>query len=157
MLKLSTTADNVGGVVRLVAIPASAFRSISFNILTRRRSLTLFSTDGCIDIECNRNEDVSDESSSSSEGLSYIHQVHGKIYSLDFERKNLLDRLLNGSWLVLATNGNGVNKLYGSVDVPLRFVYNSVSGSMKSVGSVTSYTFMSTQSKPALVIDSHPL
>lgn len=157
MLKLNTTSDNVGGVTRIVAIPTNAFRSISFNYLTRRRSLTLLSTDGCIDIECNRNEEVSDDCTSSQDGLSYLHQLQGKIFSLDVDRLGILDTLLQGSWLLLVRNGNGINKLYGSVDVPLRFTFNANSGRLRNGGSVTSYTFQSTQPKPAVLIDYHSL
>ncbi len=157
MLKLSTTSDNVGGVTRIVAIPVSSFRRVTFNVITRRRSLTLYDISNCIEIECNRSEEASDECSDNNEGLSYIHQLHGKIFSLDGERLGLVNVLARGHWILLVRDGNGVYKLFGSVDVPLNFTYRNATGQHRSGSSALSYTFQSTQPEPAVIIDSHPL
>lgn len=157
MLKLSTHPDNVGGVSRVVAIPTSAFRRMFFNFITRHRSLVLTSTADCIEIECNRNEEVSDTQQTSDDGIFYNHQFKGKIFSLDIEREDILNRLVNGSWLLLVTSCNGVMKLYGSTDVPLRFTYTQTFGKYGSAPQSVSYQFASTQARPAVIIDSAPV
>lgn len=156
MLKLNTSPDNVGGVARVIAIPVSAFRKIRVGLLTRHTSLTLNSIDDCIEIECNRNEEVSDQQQTSDSGISYLHQFSGKIFSLDFEREDILRRLTNGGWLLLVTSCNNIMKLYGSTDVPLRFSYRSQFGKYKSTPQRIEYTFSSTQPRPAILIDSAP-
>lgn len=157
MLTLQTHHENVGGVARVVAIPTNAFSKMYFNFLTRRRSLVLTSTTNCIEIECNRNEEVSDAQQTSDEGIFYNHQFKGKIFSLDIEREDILQRLINGKWLLLVTSANGVMKLYGSTDVPLQFTYTQTFGKYGSAPQSVSYQFASTQARPAVIIDSAPV
>ena len=156
MHKLATSPDNVGGVARIVAIPVYSFTKVSFNYITRRRTLSLSSTDDCIEIECNRNEEVSDNQNSNDEGITYLHQLTGKIFSLDMVRNSYLDILSQGKWLLLVTTSNNITRLYGSPDTPLVFTYKDTSGKHKASSSVQ-YTFSSSQRRPALLIDNSPL
>lgn len=157
MFQLKTTFDNVGGVTRCVAIPLSDFGQVKTSRLLESRTLTLRSTDNCIDIECNRSEHFSYALSASDDGSAYNHSFAGSIFTLDGNRELLLDKLSRQQWLLFVRTSNGQQYLLGTEDVPLTFSYTDSSGRYGREKAKIDYSFAALESEPALIIDNSPL
>lgn len=156
MITLRTQPSNIGGIAQMVAIPVEAFRSKKVNPQTGKASLTLNSLDRCIDIECNGQENYSDQQTSTDDGILYHHLVQGVIFSEQIAHERILPVLQNGAWLVLVKTRNGQSFLLGTPQVPLTFTSSDRSGKYKNSPAAIEYQFGAMEAEGAFLITYSP-
>jgi len=127
MKTITKQADNMGGVVRLWAIPRTDI-SLNGNI----PSITSSENVVCMDITQDSTEAGYIPKLSFS-GSTYVHELNGFIpgYSQDTERI-ILDMIRQSRYVVVYIDSEGVPVLLGRPDIPIRFTASFGTGQATS-------------------------
>ena len=152
MKTITKQADNMGGVVRLWAIPPS-------DILLNENSPAITSVDKVVCLEITQDSAGAEFTPKHSfSGTTYLHGISGFIpgYSADTERI-MLDMIRQSRYVVVYIDSVGVPVLLGRPDIPIRFT--ATVGTGQSTSSLRGYkiSFSGNVHYPPIRLTSNPV
>jgi len=148
MKTISKQSENMGGVLRIWAVPPSDI-SVSGN------RVTILSDANIIDIYIQEDSaSFTEEMSKSFAGTSYKVELSAIVPCDTPEtHKQISDMERRCKYLVIYMDGNGNYKIAGTKPVPLRFSAKATTGSGTSGMNHFSISFTGTQRKRAVFIE----
>lgn len=148
MKTINKQAENMGGVLRLWAVPPSDI-SVSGN------QVTILSDSNMVDIYTKEDSaSFSEEMTTSFAGTAYKVELSAIVPCDTSETvKQISDMERCCKYLVIYRDGNGNYKLAGTKSVPLRFSAKATTGSGTSGLNHYSISFTGSQRKRAIFID----
>lgn len=148
MKTINKQSENMGGVLRLWAVPQSDI-SVSGN------QVTILSDANMVDIYSTEDSaSFSEEMTKSFAGTAYKVELSAIVPCDTSETiKQISDMERRNKYLVIYIDGNGNYKLAGTTKVPLRFSAKATTGSGTSGLNHYSISFSGSQRKRAIFIE----
>lgn len=143
--------DNRPGLARMYAIPPESFRRLRYDYNRSVKHLEVVGRTNIIEIPifADNSFAVSEKQSSADGGNLWEVSISG--YIPKNENSHIVELLERGDWLVICQDQNGTVKLYGTVEIPLRFLSDKSSGSPSVMNGIR-FTFSSKESEPSVTL-----
>lgn len=151
MKTLTFDYDNRPGLARMYAIPPESFRRLRYDYILSIQYIEVVGRDNIIEIPifADNSFTVSEKQSSADGGDLWEVGISGCIPKN--ENAHIVELLERGDWLVICQDQNGTVKLYGSVDIPLRFLSDKSSGSPSAMNGIR-FTFSAKEPEPSVTL-----
>ena len=115
MIQLNKTGDNLGGLIKIWAIPFGVFT-------IDRNTISITSQTGIFEINCSADSmEFSESIEVTSAGIHYNTVISGIIPQDNAALQEAIAYLEPRKWIVIFMDGNGNYKLAGNQTEPLRF------------------------------------
>jgi hypothetical protein len=146
--------DNIGGLLRMYAIPVSSFLRLRNDYVNNQQILEVQDRDSIINIPSLDNQTYSwTEAHDRDEGGDYWEPViDGIIPGNKIDNQDVIEELERGEWLVLAEDQDGAVYLSGSKDAPMEFTTTRSSGTSYTDRNQISFEFKCRQDHPSLIL-----
>lgn len=151
MKTLTFDFDNRPGLARILVIPPKSFRRLRYDYIMSIQHLEVVDRANIIEIPifADNSFAVSEKQSSADGGDLWDVNISGCIPKN--ENTHIVELLERGDWLVICQDQNGTVKLYGTVDVPLRFLSDKSSGSPSAMNGIR-FTFSAKEPEPSVTL-----
>ena len=148
MKQLNKPADNMGGLIKIWAIPSD-------QVTVSGKTVTIASTDNMYEVYCA--EDTMQHSvpaELTNAGTYYNTILKGFSPGVTEDMEAALEYMDGRKWVVLFMDGNGYYKLAGSKEQPLRLSANVDTGQMTTDRAGCNFTFSGRTLARAKTVDS---
>ncbi len=133
MKKINKPGDNLGGLLKLWAVPVS-------DCYVDASGIHIIGTSNIYELYCSPDSmDFSEISNKTDSGLSYDTVISGFIPQDNPTVQEYLFYILPRKWSIIFIDGNGSYKIAGNSSYPLRFSYELKTG--KDTSSLAGFTF----------------
>lgn len=147
MKQLNKPAENMGGLIRLWAIPAD-------KVTLAGKEISIASAENVYEIKCSEDTMLHMEQSElTSAGTCYNTTVKGFAPGLNEDTEKALEYMNGRKWVVLMMDGNGFYKLAGSREVPLRLEARTDTGQNTVDRAGCEFTFFGKTLKRAISVN----
>lgn len=154
-MKFDFSIDNIGGLMAVYAIPVESFVRLRKDYVEDTYYLELKAKDNIVVIpvlnDTSYSLDIVQEDG--SHGDAFRITVEGIIPRLDKSHRQLLDRLKQSYWYVLALDQNGIPHWCGKDETLMKFSYSYSTGKQYSAFNGSSFKFEILQDEPPLIIE----
>ncbi|HPS13158.1 MAG TPA: hypothetical protein PLB87_07770 [Prolixibacteraceae bacterium] len=126
MKTINKPGDNLGGGLKLYAVPPSLVTSIIAGVLTlsdTADAIEIYFTPGTLNIEL---ENI--PSSQSKAGGYHTHKISAFVPKIAQDVETELENMRNHKFVVVVMDGNEQFWAHGTATTPLRFSYSSATG-----------------------------
>ena len=155
MKKIEFDFENVGGLCEIYAVPKGCFRKVGHDWAKGTRTAYLRNREQIIAIpmwaddtfQFVENKDESDG------GTYYDVLISGIIPKQEATNEHLVEELERGEWVVLSRDNNGIIRLSGSDEVPLRFNSQKDTGVAFASRNGIGFTFTGKQPVGSIIVD----
>lgn len=154
MKRILFSNDNLGGLARLIVIPAESFRRIKMDFSTGKRYVSVSSTEDILELVVPVGGLYSfDEQMGLEDGSPFFDvRIEGIVPRMD-TMPGVREELERGEWIVLHTDCNGTSRLSGMVDVPMTFFSHRVSGPSPSALNANRFAFVGREPVPSVEVE----
>ena len=155
MKTLNFDYDNLGGVIRLFAIPAVSFLRIREDYVSGLKYPELRKRELIIDIPVYADDSFSidEEHKLTNQGDTYDTAVSGIIPKMCRVNATTLEILERGEWMVLTQDSNGEVRLTGSPENLLKFTCKKSTGKTKAARNGIEFSFAATLPQTSVYVD----
>jgi hypothetical protein len=122
MKQLNKASENMGGLVKLWAIPKEI-------VTVSGTTVTVSSENPVVEMYCSPGSmGISEPPNNSRAGIFYETQVSGFVPAINSSNKAVIDEMQGRKYVVVFIDGNGQCKLAGTATNPLRCFATAVTG-----------------------------
>lgn len=147
MKQLKKTGDNMGGVLRIWAIPPGV-------VSVSGKTVNISSDADVYELVCSEGtKGLSQKKEKTNAGTIYNIEVQGFLPKIEKELMDELPYLNNHKWVVLIIDGNGLPLLVGSSTYPLHFESEMDTGADTPQRAGVRFRFYRQTTEPAIVVD----
>lgn len=146
--------QNIGGLLRVIAVPPASFVQIRKDPLTGDNHLDLRNQDDIISIPIYANDTYiyTEDKEVNDAGDSWNVAIEGVIPKLEKTNHRIIETLERGLWYVLAVDGNGEVHWCGQEDALMLFDTQKSSGRTDTERNGITFSFSCTQDEPTIFI-----
>jgi hypothetical protein len=146
--------DNIGGLLRMYAIPVSSFLRIRKDYINNLQTLEVRDRDSIIAIPIMDNQTFGyTQDHDLDEGGDYWEPViDGIIPGGRQSNEDIVEELERGEWLVMFEDQIGTVHISGTKDIPMKFTTSETSGTSSSDRNQISFEFKCRQNHPPLIL-----
>ena len=154
MKKLTFDTDNLGGLLRVYALPTGSY-TLVYNYGTKKYTLTLTSTTDvvAIDVYADGTYSYAESHGRDEHGDWWQPTISGQIPRHSEDNADVMETLERGEWVVLSEDSNGVLHLSGDDDTPLTFSTEATTGAQTTDMNGTAFTFTGKLGHPSYVVE----
>ena len=147
MKHLKKTADNLGGLIAIWAVPPADI-SIGFN------TVSFYTTDNIIALYCSPGSlSFSEKTTKEKMGTVYQAEISAFIPKDTPESQSVIHALTGRKWVVILLDQNEYYKVSGTPEIPLRVSFDLDTGTDTPDRNGHSVTFYGTQTEKARFIE----
>ena len=147
MKHLNKPSDNLGGLLRIWAVPPTDI-AISFN------SISYLTTDNIIQLYCSPGSiSFSEKESQEKYGIAYKNELNAFIPKDSSDVLRIINQMSGRKWVVILLDQNEQFKVAGTPKIPLRVSFDLDTGADTSDRNGHSISFYGTQTSKAQFID----
>jgi hypothetical protein len=155
MQQIEFDFENVGGLRHCYAIPVASFQGTEVDIVTNLHQLReLVSPEDVIAIPMYADDTFSFGEEDDEEDGNKVYDVNidGIIPKAGLNPL-LIEKLSRGEWIVLSEDNNGIIRLSGTKEIPLRCKTTSATGTTYTDRSETAFRFHAVEMQPSLLME----
>lgn len=156
MVTIDFDFENVGGLNQCYAIPAAAFKGTRVNLINNTHQLkTMLSNTEIIAIPMYADDTFSfTEEDEEEDGNKFWNPVIEGIIPKFGLNNDTIEKLARGEWIVLHEDNNGVVRLSGTEEIPLRCTTLPATGRAFADRSETVFRFTASEQQPSVIMES---
>lgn len=154
MKNFNINDDNIGGLLRMYAIPVSSLLRIRKDYISNLLTLEVQDRDSIIAISIMDNQTFgyTSEHDLDEGGDFWDPAINGIIPGGRQSNEEIIEELERGEWLVMIEDQMGFAWLCGTKDTPMKFTTSESSGTSYSDRNQISFEFKCRQDHPPLIL-----
>lgn len=154
MKRLEITCGNVGGVAKAYAVPVDEFVGINVNRLTGKFTVSIEEGGNLIELAVPEGAISFRETGSEGDnGKMYDVAIDVDVPNNNKDNDSIIDTLVNGQWLLIFQDSNGIVRLAGTKSIPLSCIEDNTTGRNHEEYSKNTLNFHAVEYRRSLVLD----
>ena len=146
MKQLNKPSDNMGGLLKIWAVPPS-------DITISNNEVSFTNTNNIVEMYCSPGSmSFTEKENKSGAGISYKTELNAFAPKDSPEAQQIINEMTGRKWIAVYLDQNEQYKVAGTVDVPLRIAFDLNTGSDTAERNGHSVSFYGTQLSKAIFI-----
>jgi len=147
MKQLNKPSDNMGGLLKIWAVPPSVISIVS-------NTVSFSTTDAIVEMYCSPGSmSFSEKQAEGKPGISYKTELNAFVPKDTPEAQAIIDDMSRRKWVVVYMDQNELCKVVGTVDNPVRVSFDLGTGADTSEKNGHTVSFYGVQVNKAIFID----
>lgn len=156
MKKFEWWNDSRGGLSYIYAIPPASLRRVRIDYATGQRWPEFKARENIICLPvwaaAPQNFQFKETHEWTEAGDAYTVEINGYIPPLKAGGEELVRTLEQGAWMVLHTDLNGISRLSGTADIPLKFTRVADTGASPGEQNAITFSFSAVEPEPSIEV-----